>query len=715
MWFFLLGFATALETLGSHAYGAGNHRALVTCCVTAAVLTTLLVFPIALGMALGELAGRSLFGQDEHTAALMGRFCDGLIPGMWPLMWGIVLTKYLQVQNVMLAPSLVAVATFFINIGANAVLVSALGFSGAPLATTLSRWAQFLLMVGVTAHHERRRRREAGEGQPEALGMGPGMGTGMGQLELGLPTRGGAREGLEWDADARMGLGAGPPRARPSGSGSRKGTAGAGPRPMEEEDGVAPAEQRLLLDEAPASDELVWRPESGGLSAAGGSDDGHHMHHRSHQPHYQERELQPQDRYQAGAAVMGAGGGAGAGAASSSSSFWQEALEECREAVRPAALWRFLRLGIPGGLSLSFEAGCFDFATALAGRLGPVNTAAHAATLSVVTLTYLACPFALATAGAIRVGNLLGSGQPDAAQRAGILAVILSGTFMALMAIILLSCRHVLGYMFSTDPRVVRVIAHLALFAAIFQVSDGVMGASQGVLRGCGHQHLTAIFNFTGFWICGVLLGYLLCFKAGMGLDGLWLGICSGDTVTAVLNMVAMCRIRWQHEAHKAVARLKAQAEQAEEERSILAGDERSAAAAAGTDGDLGSSAIPPPVGGGGRSFAGGLKRIWSERRVAQAAVQARQQRQSLPQAGGVAAGQLLRSLSSFFRRGGRDGGDGALRQGSSWQWVEEGGESERLASAGGGGLSVSSTCDGAKTREEPGGAGRGREMELLP
>ncbi len=26
MWFFLLGFATALDTLGSHAYGAGDHR-----------------------------------------------------------------------------------------------------------------------------------------------------------------------------------------------------------------------------------------------------------------------------------------------------------------------------------------------------------------------------------------------------------------------------------------------------------------------------------------------------------------------------------------------------------------------------------------------------------------------------------------------------------------------------------------------------------------
>lgn len=28
-----------------------------------------------------------------------------------------------------------------------------------------------------------------------------------------------------------------------------------------------------------------------------------------------------------------------------------------------------------------------------------------------------------------------------------------------------------------------------------------------------------------GFWGCGVLLGYLLCFHASLGLRGLWIGI----------------------------------------------------------------------------------------------------------------------------------------------------------------------------------------------
>ncbi|PNH02895.1 putative transporter C11D3.06 [Tetrabaena socialis] len=141
LWFFLLGFATALDTLGSNAFGAGDRGALITWCVAAALLVTVLVLPVALGMAAGEWVGGALFAQDAYTSRLMGEFCEGLIFGIWPLMWGIILTKYLQVQNIMILPSIIAVATFCLNIGFNAVLVSSMGFRGAPLATSLSRCA----------------------------------------------------------------------------------------------------------------------------------------------------------------------------------------------------------------------------------------------------------------------------------------------------------------------------------------------------------------------------------------------------------------------------------------------------------------------------------------------------------------------------------------------------------------------------------------------
>ncbi|EFJ45163.1 hypothetical protein VOLCADRAFT_106116 [Volvox carteri f. nagariensis] len=629
MWFFLLGFATALDTLGSHAYGAGDRRALVTWCVTAAVLLTLLVAPLAVGMAMGEFVGRGLFDQDKHTAQLMGRFCNGLIPGMWPLMWGTVLTKYLQVQNVMLQPSLIAVITFALNIAFNAALVHTIGFRGAPLATSLSRWAQFLMLALAVWRHERRqrqqhKRRQSSDGERQgALEAAPALDEGA--VLQPLPPM-----AAPLDAAGNSNNGA-------AGDRSNRGTLSANSHSTEQ--------LRLLGEDRNSDEEDQDSSASGTGSRANGE--------MNHGP-----------RCGANGYALASGSGRVSDPGSSSgvhrgSAMVMDNLEsgvrvyqECRMAMHPRVVGRFCRLGIPGGLSMSFEAGCFDFSTVLAGRLGTVATAAHAAMLSIVTLTYLACPFALATAGAIRVGNLLGageqpgrgvvvreagtwllfllllhrvpeyieegpsmapevSGDPDGARRAGILAVTLSGAFMALMAMTLLATRSVLGYMFSADHRVVTVIRGLAVFAALFQVSDGLMGSSQGVLRGCGHQHLTAVFNFTGFWVCGVLLGFLLCFKAGLGLNGLWAGISAGDTATGIMNLIAMSRIRWRKESDRAVARLKVLAQQAEEEQAMLDGSQVAGLSAA--------DSAAAPLGGGGRSYAGGLKRMWSERRLQQA------------------------------------------------------------------------------------------------
>ncbi|GLI60793.1 hypothetical protein VaNZ11_003027 [Volvox africanus] len=653
MWFFLLGFATALDTLGSHAYGAGDRRALVTWCITAAVLLSLLVGPLAVGMALGEVVARVLFGQDERTSRLMGRFCDGLILGMWPLMWGTVLTKYLQVQNIMLLPSLIAVFTFLLNIAFNAALVHTIGFRGAPLATSLSRWAQFLMLVLAVWRHERRwqqskRRPSSEDGHPfnEALVNGE---------ELALHQLHPPASPLPLEAAVDRSSHGRVAENSNRGSSGDKSNCGSEAGDLATQPLKKSPEELLLLGNAMTTEEEESRVVAFGGLADGAVDGGFHGNGNGGVP----------GRGVTGIGARGSSSGTfGRAAAVDKSkqvgrsttnasaqvwqSFWRNVCQECRMAMNPRVVIRFCRLGIPGGLSMAFEAGCFDFSTVLAGRLGAIATAAHAAMLSIVTLTYLAFPFALATAGAIRVGNLLGAGQPEGARRAGVLAVTLSGIFMAIMAIILLGSRSVLGYMFSNDGQVVAVIRNLTVFAGLFQVSDGLMGASQGVLRGCGHQHMTAVFNFTGFWVCGVLLGYLLCFKAGLGLNGLWAGISSGDTATGIMNLVAMSRIRWRTEADKAVARLKALAQQAEEELVMLGPAELDSGSNEGRTGGDSVTAF----GGGGRIYAGGLKRMWSERRLTQAVKDARQRQElgTVERQNSVAV-QLIRSFSSMFRR----------------------------------------------------------------
>ncbi|KAJ9505927.1 hypothetical protein QJQ45_017040, partial [Haematococcus lacustris] len=197
---------------------------------------------------------------------------------------------------------------------------------------------------------------------------------------------------------------------------------------------------------------------------------------------------------------------------------------------------------------MSCEQGGFDITTAMAGRLGPAVLAAHSGALNLIALTFVSCPFAVGIAGSIRVGNLLGLGMPRTARLSGWLCVAIGGSFMATCAVAILAARHSIGRIFTNDPVVVGIIATIAPFLALFQVSDGLMGTAQGVLRGCGRQWQLMVYNFVGFWLCGVLLGYLLCFHAGLGVLGLWIGVASGDTVAAVLNLATLALVPWSKE-----------------------------------------------------------------------------------------------------------------------------------------------------------------------
>ncbi len=67
--------------------------------------------------------------------------------------------------------------------------------------------------------------------------------------------------------------------------------------------------------------------------------------------------------------------------------FLRLASRTCATSMQPSVVLRFLKLGIPGGFSMAFEAGAFDIVTIFASRLGPAVTAAHSSMLSIATLT----------------------------------------------------------------------------------------------------------------------------------------------------------------------------------------------------------------------------------------------------------------------------------------------------------------------------------------
>lgn len=60
--------------------------------------------------------------------------------------------KYMQTQNCMVTPAVISIIASALNVLLNHVCIQRFGFSGAPIATTITRAVQFVLFVIMAIH-----------------------------------------------------------------------------------------------------------------------------------------------------------------------------------------------------------------------------------------------------------------------------------------------------------------------------------------------------------------------------------------------------------------------------------------------------------------------------------------------------------------------------------------------------------------------------------
>ncbi|MGH9861285.1 MAG: MATE family efflux transporter, partial [Candidatus Acidiferrales bacterium] len=108
---------------------------------------------------------------------------------------------------------------------------------------------------------------------------------------------------------------------------------------------------------------------------------------------------------------------------------------------------------------------------------------------------------------------------------------------------------------FTPNEVVITASVSLLAVAAVFQLFDGVQGVAAGALRGAGETRIPMLSHLVTFWFVGLPMGYWLCFSRGWGAIGLWVGLCVGLVLTAIVLLAAWHR-RTQRFEPETVARL---------------------------------------------------------------------------------------------------------------------------------------------------------------
>jgi MATE family multidrug resistance protein len=214
---------------------------------------------------------------------------------------------------------------------------------------------------------------------------------------------------------------------------------------------------------------------------------------------------------------------------------------------RRARLREILALGLPICGSVLAEGALFSSAGLMMGGFGATVVAAHAIAINYAALMFMV-PLSIHSATTIHVGHRAGAGRWAESRDAGWVGAGICVATMAVSAVVLLFARAGIAALYSEDLAVITMATTLLLYAAAFQVADGLQVGMAGALRGFKDARVPMWLCIAAYWGLGFPLAWGLGVAAGHGAPAVWLGLIAGLFAAA-----SLLTLRWRVVTARAV------------------------------------------------------------------------------------------------------------------------------------------------------------------
>ena len=208
-------------------------------------------------------------------------------------------------------------------------------------------------------------------------------------------------------------------------------------------------------------------------------------------------------------------------------------------------LLRLIRVSLAGVLQFFIATSSWVVLMRLVSPYGSAAIAGYTIGLRVLELTFLPA-WGLATAAATLVGQNLGAGQPERAERSVWRAAKYNVVFLVSVAVVSIAFPGPIVRLFTDDPAVVgygikclRTISYGYGFYAIGMVVTQAF-------NGAGDTDTPTAINFVCFWLLEIPLAYSLTETLGMGPDGVFVSIAIAESLVAALGLFAFRLGRWK-------------------------------------------------------------------------------------------------------------------------------------------------------------------------
>uniref|UniRef100_A0A5B7AZG7 Protein DETOXIFICATION n=2 Tax=Davidia involucrata TaxID=16924 RepID=A0A5B7AZG7_DAVIN len=221
-------------------------------------------------------------------------------------------------------------------------------------------------------------------------------------------------------------------------------------------------------------------------------------------------------------------------------------------------IWAFVRLSLASAVMLCLEIWYFMSIIVLTGHLPNAVVAVGSLSICMNFNGWEAMLFiGLNAAISVRVSNELGLGHSRAVKYSVYVTVFQSLLIGIFCMILVMVTRDYFAILFTSSKELQQAVSRIAYLLGLTMVLNSVQPVISGVAIGGGWQALVAYINLGCYYVFGLPLGFLLGYKADLGVVGLWAGMISGTALQTLLLLFVLYKTNWKNEVDQTTERMR--------------------------------------------------------------------------------------------------------------------------------------------------------------
>jgi len=216
--------------------------------------------------------------------------------------------------------------------------------------------------------------------------------------------------------------------------------------------------------------------------------------------------------------------------------------------LNPKVMLSLLRVSLGGILQMVIATASYLGLVRILTPFGSSALAGYTIALRIIIVTILPS-WGLSNAAATLVGQNLGAGKPDRAERSAWLTGFYNMIFLGSVAVVFIAFPGPLIRIFTDDPEIIAIGVDCLRFISygyIFYAWGMVMVQS---FNGAGDTFTPTWINLFCYWFFQIPLAWTLARTAGLGPRGVFMAITLAESLLAVVGILVFRRGRWKTRA----------------------------------------------------------------------------------------------------------------------------------------------------------------------